>query len=597
MKQTPGSVRARWWLTLLIVLALLLAGLYAAMAALSFRFTPDIPGTERPVLATLALLASAFAAYLLAVFVALRARDGYRLLAVIVLASVLFRIVSVYSWPVLEIDVYRYIWDGAAVMEGVSPYRYSPQQVLSAMPQAEIADDLDRLVRLRDGNAAVETILSRVHYGELPTIYPPVSQAVFAVASYLTPRNTGVRDRIVAMKVAFVLFDLATLTVVVVLLRLTGKHVGWSVAYGWCPLVIKEIANTGHLDSLTVFLTMLALFFAVRPLANGGHRGLSRGRGTPGRKYALTSAVVLALAVGAKLYPVVLTPLFAALWMRSVGWRWALAAALAFVMTTAFVLWPMIPSKEAPPPSDSGSMVAGADNALPPPPVDTATTPQDPTTGLTAFLRRWEMNDFLFLLVVENLKPSADVKPEQRPWFSIVPDTWKSELLTVPSRWLQADSSRTAFLLARALTALAFLMILAVLVWRARLSEDPAAWLRVAFLILAWFWLLSPTQNPWYWTWALPLVMFARSQAWLAVSGLAMIYYLRFWLTYHWPDQPVLGTRYSGTTFFDFVVTWIEYGPWFVWLAWDTVRRRAAPPDTSAAVNSAQYSEKEGLLP
>jgi hypothetical protein len=207
------------------------------------------------------------------------------------------------------------------------------------------------------------------------------------------------------------------------------------------------------------------------------------------------------------------------------------------------------------------------------------------------------MNDFLFLLVVENIRPSADVKSDQRAWFSIVPEAWKAELLAIPSRWLHADPSRAAFLLARIITALAFLLILGILVWRARLSIDPAAWLRVAFLVLAWFWLLSPTQNPWYWTWALPLVMFARSRAWLAVSGLAMVYYLRFWLAYHWTDQPVLGTRYSGATFFDLVVTWIEFGPWFVWLAWDSVRRRAAPVDSSPAANSTKHSEKEGLFP
>ncbi len=134
MKLIPGLTRAGSWLTILLVLAFLLAGLYTAIAVLSFRFTPDVPGTERPVVATLALLAAAFAAYLTAIFVALRARDGKLLLAIVVPASVLFRVVSVYSWPILEIDIYRYIWDGAVTLEGVSPYRYSPQQVLSATP-------------------------------------------------------------------------------------------------------------------------------------------------------------------------------------------------------------------------------------------------------------------------------------------------------------------------------------------------------------------------------------------------------------------------------------------------------------------------------
>ena len=95
---------------------------------------------------------------------------------------------------------------------------------------------------------------------------------------------------------------------------------------------------------------------------------------------------------------------------------------------------------------------------------------------------------------------------------------------------------------------------------------------RVATLTVAWFWLLQPTANPWYWTWALPLLPFARNRAWFALSGLAFLYYLRFWLTYHFPDTPVLGTRYTGPTFFDYVVTWLEFAPWFAWLALETRR-------------------------
>jgi hypothetical protein len=47
---------------------------------------------------------------------------------------------------------------------------------------------------------------------------------------------------------------------------LTGRHLGWSLAYAWCPLAVKEVANTGHLDSIPVFLTVLAVHFGVKPL-------------------------------------------------------------------------------------------------------------------------------------------------------------------------------------------------------------------------------------------------------------------------------------------------------------------------------------------
>ena len=32
--------------------------------------------------------------------------------------------------------------------------------------------------------------------------------------------------------------------------------------YAWCPLVIKEIANSGHLDALAYFLATLAIYLA-----------------------------------------------------------------------------------------------------------------------------------------------------------------------------------------------------------------------------------------------------------------------------------------------------------------------------------------------
>ena len=39
-----------------------------------------------------------------------------------------------------------------------------------------------RLVEVRQSVSAMPQILERIHYRELPTIYPPTSQAVFALA-------------------------------------------------------------------------------------------------------------------------------------------------------------------------------------------------------------------------------------------------------------------------------------------------------------------------------------------------------------------------------------------------------------------------------
>src|SRR5579872_2664779 len=157
-------------------------------------------------LTLLALFGAAFGMYLLAVRIASRARQCRGLVGLIVAASVLFRLTLLFSDPIEEIDLYRYLWDGSVLAEGISPFRYSPQQVLAADAESHLPDDLQQLVALRDSAPEMTTILKRVHFGELPTIYPPVSQAVFALSAWLTPRTASLFVRMTLMKAWFVGF-------------------------------------------------------------------------------------------------------------------------------------------------------------------------------------------------------------------------------------------------------------------------------------------------------------------------------------------------------------------------------------------------------
>lgn len=198
--------------------------------------------------------------------------------------------------------------------------------------------------------------------------------------------------------------------------------------------------------------------------------------------------------------------------------------------------------------------------------------PEQPRSGLAVFLTRWEMNDFLFLLVFENLRPLPPLADHQQAWFSAVPNQWRSRITTPAARRIRRSLDETAFLMTRVLTGSVFVIVALVLLWRVAGSDDPNDWLRAAFLTLAWFWLLCPTLNPWYWSWVLPLLPWARARAWLWVSGLVLLYYLRFWLDYHYSGQQVAGTPYRGVDFFDFVVTWLEHAPLLAALAWSAWR-------------------------
>ena len=577
MSGGAGQQDDRVHLRSLIVLALLLTCVYAVIAVLSWRFDFDGPPRQRPIVTVLVLFGAAFAAYLFAIRLAARARQDWRLLTLIVYTAVLFRAVLLFSLPIQEVDIYRYLWDGAVSNSGVSPFRYSPEQVRTAT-NTTTDEDLRQLAESRNQQPALADILRRVHFGELPTIYPPVSQAVFAAATWMTPPQATVWLRVLILKACFVAFDLATLVLVVQLLRLCRKPVGLSLIYAWCPLLLKEVANSGHLDAVAVFLTTLAVYLAVRLRRDPRQTSIIMTARASG------IAVVLALAIGAKLYPIILVPLLIFYLVSCLGWTRTLVPLTTLAATTLLVVWPMLPEPAA---ALSPPTIAPPNAPLPSvggqPTSPTAAPKNDPSLGVKTFLRRWEMNDFLFLLLVENLKPTEHLSAGPEAWFSVAPQPLRSRIIQSAAFAFAIEREAAPFLVARATTGLVFLALALGFAYQASRTTENADVCEAVFLTLAWFWLLCPTQNPWYWTWALPFLPFARSRVWLAISGLVFVYYLRFWFSYHWPSTPVLGTDYVGSAFFDFVMTWVEFAPWFACLFIAHWRRRSEPVERHTA--------------
>ena len=572
------------------LLAAVSGGLYALLAHVSARFEYTQPFADRPIPAMLALLGAAFAVYVLAALIAARWAPSRGQLGLIAGAALAYRLILLPTAPIQEVDIYRYLWDGIVVSQGINPFRFPPQVVREAR-FAEVRDrQLARLVQMRDTDPHIRTLLERIHYAELPSIYPPVSQAVFAAAAWTTPPRASVARRTMILKIWLLAFDLAVGGLVLLLLRQTGRPLGMFVLYAWCPLVLKEFANSGHLDVIAVLLTTLAVWLAVRLAAprRAAERaetgGTGRGSSQPVYQQgalALAGSVVLALAVGAKLYPIWLFPLLAGLVVRHLGWKWCFATSAVFLGTVILALWPLLPDflpRETSPPH--------ADQAHGTPPVSASVATSDPSRGLRIFLTRWEMNDFLFMIAMENVKP-IDLQPSgPRPWFSVVPPASREALIGPLAVWFAGDRWQASFFVVRLASLLATFTIMAWCVRKASRTSDTAVWLESAFLTLAWFWFLSPTLNPWYWTWVLPLLAFARSRVWWWMSGAVLGYYLRFWLIYQFVDTPVAGTPYAGAAFFDYVVTWCEFGPWLACLIlaharWRIEARGSRPAKTA----------------
>lgn len=98
------------------------------------------------------------------------------------------RVIVLFSEPIQEVDIYRCIWDGAVANEGISPFAYAPLEIQEAASQgavnARLATQRDskmgKLIRATRANPGVAETLNRVHYAQVPTVYPPSAKLYFA---------------------------------------------------------------------------------------------------------------------------------------------------------------------------------------------------------------------------------------------------------------------------------------------------------------------------------------------------------------------------------------------------------------------------------
>lgn len=242
---------------------------------------------ERPIWTFLALYALGWVGFAAAA-VALR-RSAPPPMVLVLGVAMLTRGLLLDSDLVQASDVYRYVLDGEAVVHGVNPYAHAPAALPDAAPE-----------RFRAALAAedAQSILGRVSYPDVPTVYPPLAQAAFAAGAVLSPWSWfGQRIVFTACDVATIGFLLALLT----RLRLPRAYV---LLYAWNPLVLKEIANSAHVDSLAALCIVASVYAAVR------------GNDDFALRWPALCGLVLGEAVLAKLYPLILLPALAVYWFK-----------------------------------------------------------------------------------------------------------------------------------------------------------------------------------------------------------------------------------------------------------------------------------------
>lgn len=344
--------------------------------------------------------------------------------AVVVAAAVAGAIWLAHAPPFSD-DVYRYLLDGRLGAAGVNPYAYAPEspkvaELVSALPGA-------------------------VNHPELPTIYPPVAQALFALAGLLG-------GGLIAWRlVCLLLVGVGVWAVSRAAPTVFGRSTAWALPTH--PLVVLTAAGNGNVDIAALGLLGVALFGVARRVS--GDAGEAAAGGTA------LAGVGLGLAAGVKLFPIG----FAAAWLGRSGLTGAVRVGVVALAVLAACYLP----------------VAGVGAKA--------------TGSLGRYAEAWEFNATGY----RALDAGAEWALRSAGMGESAPDPFSGGAWYGGQRSERQWRSRGEFAgrIARALGAAVLVGVVLALWRRRRGPAESLAWLMMALLAV------SPVVHPWYLLWLL----------------------------------------------------------------------------------------------
>ncbi len=194
-------------------------------------------------------------------------RFPQRVIVIGLALAALWHLLFLLTPPGSDDDIHRYVWDGRVQRFGYSPYVVVPSDpALGGLHTPETRT---------------------LNNPDVPSPYPAGAQLFFRAV-------TAIHESTFALKVAFVVCDLAIVLVLLDILRSSRQRAHWILAYAWNPLLATEVARSGHIDIVGVLLLLVSA-------------------AALGRRWRAVAALAFALAVAVKLLPIVLLPLY---WRR-----------------------------------------------------------------------------------------------------------------------------------------------------------------------------------------------------------------------------------------------------------------------------------------
>lgn len=327
-------------------------------------------------------------------------------------------------------------------------YLWDAQLVERGINPYSFPPEAEELTHLREAANFPQMGHKNVH-----SVYPPLLQFLFW-SGLKTGHALGL-PAYVGIKLIFALIDIGLVLFLMRWLPQLRLDPRWAVLYAWHPLPIIEIAGAGHTDGMGACVLVLMIAFLMQ------------------RRY-LPATVCLALGFLIKFITVLFLPfLLLAAWKeKEAGFKKAGLIAAVFVLIVAASYAPF---------AEAGKNLY---------------------SGLLLYSEKWRFNDGFFSLLftfIHALLPDGLVKA------LMVPPHWEVTEIVLATRRVDL-----ALVIAKLIIGVLFVFIY-VRFWLHSLKDEafrlaPGYWTAMAIIILTAFFLLSPTLQPWYLIWILPLL-------------------------------------------------------------------------------------------
>ena len=195
----------------------------------------------------------------------------------LLIAGVLFRLLLLFSFPELSNDFYRFVWDGRLIVNGMSPYVHTPNELIST----SIIPNQGNWKTLMDGMGSLSA--------ENNTSYLPVNQLFFYLAALFSNENLLLET--IFLRLFIIAADLGIVFLGIRLLKYFKLPARNILLFALNPFVIIEFPGNLHFESVMIFFFLAGVYLYVM-------------------NKTAWAGVLVAVGIGVKLMPLMFLPLF-----------------------------------------------------------------------------------------------------------------------------------------------------------------------------------------------------------------------------------------------------------------------------------------------